>query len=195
MRKLILKMSTSLNGFVAGPGGELDWMFTAPDGGSKAWQLARAWDASLHLMGRRTFEDMKGHWPTSDDTYAGPMNAIPKSYFSRHSGTERQPRELGRKGGAIESWDAAERLTGDLAAGVERLKAMDGKPIIAWGGAGFARSLVPTGLIDEYQFLVHPVALPKGLEVFSGLDKPLRLDLVALERFDSGIVAKTFRPI
>src|ERR1700755_3159268 len=83
MRKLILKMSTSLNGFVGGPHGELDWMFSSDKGGSKAWQLARAWDCSLHIMGRKTFADMKSAWPTSKDAYAEPMNSIPKAYFSR----------------------------------------------------------------------------------------------------------------
>jgi dihydrofolate reductase len=79
MRKLILKMSTSINGFVGGPGGKLDWMQAGDKGDSKAWQLERAWDASLHIMGRTTFNDMKSAWPTSNDAYAGPMNAIPKA--------------------------------------------------------------------------------------------------------------------
>jgi dihydrofolate reductase len=194
MRKLILKMSTSINGFVGGPKGELDWMLVDDRGGSKAWQLTRAWDASLHIMGRKSFEDMKSYWPASDDAYAAPMNAIPKAYFSR-GGADAASTTADRKGeGDIESWNAAPCLTGDLSVEIRRLKEEDGKPIVAWGGAGFARSLIPTGLIDEYQFLVHPVALPAGLEIFSGLDAPLRLELAALKRFENGVVAKTFHP-
>ncbi|HEY1607290.1 MAG TPA: dihydrofolate reductase family protein [Allosphingosinicella sp.] len=205
MRKLILKMSTSLNGFVCGPNGELDWMLAGDGGGSKAWQLARAWEAGLHIMGRKSFNDMKGFWPFSDDDYAKPMNAIPKACFSRHGPTDggtRAPEDARRAGGeaearnegAVESWNAAPCLTGDLAEEIRTLKEANGKPIIAWGGAGFARSLIPTGLIDEYQFLVHPVAIPAGLEIFSGLDAPLRLMLAGLERFDNGVVAKVLHP-
>jgi dihydrofolate reductase len=201
MRKLILKMSTSTNGFVGGPKGELDWMMAIDGGSSKAWQLARAWDASLHIMGRKSFDDMKSLWPVSDDDYAKPMNAIPKAYFS-HGGAKDAAAAPAPKGadaqakgeGDIESWNEAPCLTGDLSAEIRKLKEEDGKPIIAWGGAGFARSLIRTGLIDEYQFLVYPVALPAGLEIFSKLDTPLRLRLAALEGFDNGVVAKTLHP-
>jgi dihydrofolate reductase len=201
MRKLILKMSTSINGFVGGPKGELDWMMAIDGGGSKAWQLARAWDASLHIMGRKSFDDMKSLWPVSDDDYAKPMNTIPKAYFShggaKDGGAPPAPKgaDAGEKGkGNIESWNDAPCLTGDLAVEIRKLKEEDGKPIIAWGGAGFARSLIRTGLIDEYQFLVYPVALPAGLEIFSKLDAPLRLRLAAVEGFDDGVVAKTLHP-
>ena len=191
MRRLILKMSMSINGFVGGPKGELDWMLASDDGGAKAWQLARAREAGLHVMGRKTFNDMKGHWPTSGDAYAAPMNTIPKAHFSR-GGAEGADAEASGEG--ARSWNEAPCLTGDLAAEIRKLKEEDGKPIIAWGGAGFARSLIPTGLIDEYQFLVHPVALAAGLEIFSRLEAPLRLQLAVLERFDKGVVAKIFHP-
>lgn len=194
MRKLILKMSMSLNGFVSGPNGELHWMSAKDNGAAKEWQLARAWDASLHIMGRKTFNDMKRHWPTSTDAYAAPMNSIPKAYFSTGAADAQQTNNANEEKdeGDIASWIAAPRLMGGLDSEIRKLKEGEGKPIIAWGGAGFARSLVPTGLIDEFQFLVYPVALPTGLEIFSKLDKPLNIELTALERFGSGVVAKTF---
>jgi dihydrofolate reductase len=197
MRKLILKMSTTINGFVGGPGGELDWMLAGDHGDSKAWQLERAWNASLHIMGRKSFIDMKSVWPTSDDPYAAPMNTIPKAYFSRGGGTNDQPKvpkAEAKEKGDIESWNEAPCLTGDLSTEIRKLKDADGKPIIAWGGAGFIRSVIPTGLIDEYQFLVYPVALPAGLEIFSKLEAQLMLKLVALEHFENGVVAKTLHP-
>jgi dihydrofolate reductase len=190
MRRLILKMSMSIDGFVGGPGGALDWML-AGDSGAKAWQLARAWEAGLHIMGRKTFDDMKGHWPTSDDAYAAPMNSIPKACFSRGGGGHAHARATGE---GAQSWNEALCLTGGLAAEIRKLKEGDGKPIIAWGGAGFARSLIATALIDEYQFLVHPVALACGLAIFSELDSPLRFRLAGLERFDNGVLAKTIHP-
>jgi dihydrofolate reductase len=197
MRKLVLKMSTSLNGFVGDPNGKLDWMLSRDDAGSKAWQLARAWDASLHLMGRRSFFDMKAAWPASKDDYAKPMNAIPKAWFTRGGGDtsgSMVPAGSATNDGDIESWNEALCLTGDLAKEVRKLKEVDGKPIVAWGGADFARNLIPTGLVDEFQFLVFPVALAAGLEIWSGVTKPFGLKLVALEKFDNDVVAKTFHP-
>jgi dihydrofolate reductase len=197
VRKLILKMSTSLNGFVGDPNGKLDWMLSRDDAGSKAWQVARAWNASLHLMGRRTFYDMKAAWPASKDDYAAPMNQIPKAYFTRGGGDtsgSMVPAGTGENAGDIESWNDAMCLIGDLAKEVRKLKETDGKPIIAWGGADFARNLIPTGLVDEFQFLVFPVVLPAGLEIWSQAKKPFALKLVALEKFDNDVVAKTFHP-
>ena len=78
MRRLILKMSMSLDGFVAGPGGEIDWMFPDRDAGSTAWVLETLRAAGLHAMGSRTFRDMAAWWPTARDPMAEPMNAIPK---------------------------------------------------------------------------------------------------------------------
>ena len=82
MRELILKMFMSLDGFVGSTNGDHTWMIN-PDPGAKAWGVERAWNASLHVMGSRTFRDMAGYWPTSTDEYAAPMNQIPKAVFSK----------------------------------------------------------------------------------------------------------------
>jgi dihydrofolate reductase len=94
----------------------------------------------------------------------------------------------------MESWTNAEILTGDLAVEIASLKARPGKDIMAHGGAGFAQSLLRTGLIDEYLLMVHPVALGRGLPIFSELAAPLDLRLVELLQFPAGVVAKTYRP-
>jgi dihydrofolate reductase len=84
--------------------------------------------------------------------------------------------------------------SGDLAEEVADLKAEDGKPIIAHGGASFARSLVAQGLIDQYDLLVHPVMLGKGLPVFSDLAMPRPLRLISSRAFPGGAVAQIYRP-
>jgi dihydrofolate reductase len=84
--------------------------------------------------------------------------------------------------------------SGDLAQEVAKLKAQDGKPIIAHGGAGFARSLVAQGLVDQYALLVYPVALGKGLPIFSELATPRRLQLISSKAFPKGSVAQIYRP-
>jgi dihydrofolate reductase len=206
MRKLILKMSLSIDGFAGGPNGELDWLFRSVDDASAAWEVERLWDASLHIMGSRTFQDMKAWWPTSDEPYAPPMNAIPKAYFSRGRSGEASttraledakrlfPRSAGEGGSYLESWETAAKLTGDLATEITALKAEAGKPILAHGGAAFARSLIATGLIDEYLFLVHPVALGRGLAIFTDLAAPLDLSLTATQRFPLGAIANVYQP-
>src|SRR5205807_9899151 len=82
MRELILKMSISIDGFVADPDGGLKWIFDG-DPEAAAWTVATVWNASLHIMGSRTFRDMAAFWPTSTEVYAPPMNQIPKAVFSK----------------------------------------------------------------------------------------------------------------
>ena len=96
--------------------------------------------------------------------------------------------------GAVDDDEEARRRIGDLAEEVAKLKAQEGKPIIAHGGASFARSLVAEGLIDQYDLLVHPVALGKGLPVFSDLAMPRPLKLMSSRAFPAGSVAQIYRP-
>jgi dihydrofolate reductase len=206
MRELVLKMSMSLDGFVCGPNNEADWIFTTSSASSTAWTMETLHETGLHIMGSRTFMDMKSWWPTSSEVYAAPMNEIPKAVFAR-SGLANAKTTLtledarradtgtqGKRAPHAETWDQAEIITGDMAEGIKRLKRQDGKLILAHGGAGFAQSLVETGLIDEYRLLIHPVAVGQGKPIFSKLHKPLPLKLRYAKSFDSGAVAHVYRP-
>ena len=209
MRELILKMSMSLDGFVGGPNGEIQWVF-GNDQEAIAWTVATVWNASLHIMGSRTFHDMAAYWPTSTEVFAPPMNQIPKAVFSRQgpailkaantTAALRDARANAGPGASAalqpggESWAQAYVASGELATEIAALKAEEGKPIIAHGGAGFARSLVASGLIDQYTLLVHPIALGKGLPIFSGLPAPRPLKLVSSKAFPGGSVAQIYRP-
>src|SRR5262249_24384142 len=136
VRKLVLKMSRSIDGFVGRPNGEVQWSFRSFDDALTAWQVERVWEAGLHIMGSRTFRDMKAWWPYSNEPFAAPMNAIPKAHFScggdNGGSTTRaiedtmllHPRQAGgQETSAIESWEQAAMLTGELAAEVGKLKA------------------------------------------------------------------------
>jgi dihydrofolate reductase len=213
MRKLVLKMSVSLDGYVGGPNGEIDWLFKSLDEGATAWIADTLWQAGVHIMGSRTYHDMAAYWPTSTEPLAAPMNEIPKVVFSK-KGSLRQGDELtttalkdaiGASGAKLSagsakpspntaSWTDATVARGELVEEITRLK-QAGKDIIAHGGARFAQSLVRLGLIDEYQLLVHPIALGAGLPLFSGLDKPLYLKLVSTSLFSRGVVAHVYRPV
>ena len=83
MRKLVLKMSISLDGFVGGADGDVDWIFRRMDDKAAAWTVGIIWQAGIHIMGSRTFHDMINYWPTSMEPYAPPMNEIPKAVFTR----------------------------------------------------------------------------------------------------------------
>ncbi|MEO5804127.1 MAG: dihydrofolate reductase family protein [Verrucomicrobiota bacterium] len=211
MKKLILKMSVTVDGFVGGPKGQLDWIFRTDSNDAAKWSIDMLWDTSLHLMGRRTYQDMAAWWPTSKGKYAAVMNKIPKAVFSRRgvgppdkklttmglkSARAANRGEQGANASAKvwESWLHPQICTGKLATEIKRLKQGSGKPLVAHGGAGFARSLIGTGLIDEYYLLVHPIILGQGLPIFSDLRRSLDLTLTESISFKSGAVAQIYRP-
>ncbi len=185
MRKLILKMSMSLDGFVSDIEGKNMWMF-GDDPAAEAFGVATTSNASLHIMGRRSFEVMAPFYPTSAIAFAPPMNQIPKAVFSKQG----QAALKGMTG----NWAEAYVASGDLAAEIARLKAEDGKPILAHGGVSFARSLVARGLVDEFVLEVQPIALGKGHALFSELAAPMSIKLVSSKAFPGGAVAQIYRP-
>ncbi|WP_430391664.1 dihydrofolate reductase family protein [Dyella sp. 20L07] len=207
MRKLILTMSMSLDSFVSDPQGDVQWIFSG-DQEAMAWKVENLWNASLIIMGSRSFQSMAPFWPTVTSMFAPPMNQIPKAVFSKqgsailkvastalrdaqaHTG-DSQTGQL-QPGG--ESWAEAYVAGGDLAEEIAALKSQDGKPIVALGGAAFARSLIAQNLVDEYFLMVHPIALGKGLAIFSDLPAPRPLKLIHSKAFPLGAVAQIYRP-
>jgi len=196
-----MKMSVSVDGFVAGANGENDWIFRTGDEESLAWSVGQSWEAGLIIMGRKSFELMAPYWPTASGPFAAPMNEIPKAVFTKKGFAGIQP-SAGQSPAAISaiasakaeaSWAEARVFDGDLAEGIRELKAEPGKPIVAIGGAGFMQSLIATGLVDEYLLATHPVVLGAGLPIFNGLVKPLDLKLVDVKAFPGGVVAHTYR--
>jgi dihydrofolate reductase len=177
---------------------------------AKAWAVATVSNASLHIMGSRSFQAMAAYWPISTLAFAPPMNQIPKAVFSKQgaaileaaAATKGLTDALDRAGdtqtGQLqpggESWAQAYVAGGDLAEEIARLKAGDGKPIVAHGGASFARSLIAANLVDEYALTVHPIALGEGLPIFSDLPTPRPLRLVSSKTFPGGVVALIYRP-
>jgi dihydrofolate reductase len=209
MRDMVLKMSISVDGFVAGAGGDISWVFGSDDA-ARAWTVETISNASLHIMGSRTFHDMAAYWPTSTEVFAPPMNLIPKAVFSRqgpailnaadtttalkNARASAGPTQTSELQPGAESWAQTHVASGDLAEEIARMKAQDGKPIVAHGGASFVRSLISAGLVDEYALLVYPVALGQGLPIFSGLAKPRPMKLVNSQVFPGGSAAQVYRP-
>lgn len=213
MRKLILKMSVSADGFVGGPNGEIDWLLRTLDESAIEWIQDTLWQAGVHIMGSRTFHDMAAYWPTSSEPLAAPMNEIPKIVFSRKGFIEPTTSELTTNAlkdatqlrfekvfnseisPHASTWTNFTIAGGDLAEEISRLKKQDGKSILAHGGASFARDLIRLRLIDEFRLLIHPVFLGRGLPLFSTLDKPLYLKLESSTILFTGIVANIYKPV
>jgi dihydrofolate reductase len=209
MRQLVLQMQITVDGFVAGPNGENDWVFKTLDEAADGWIVEHVWKAGVHIMGSRTFKDMASYWPSSTEVFAAPMNEIPKAVFTRSGNAatttqalEGAVRNREQQGGGqqaatsaiIESWTHPRVARGELADEIRRLKNEPGNEILAHGGARFARSLVQSGLIDEYRLLVHPVALGRGQPLFSDLATSLDLTLVSSMPFSAGTVANIYQP-
>lgn len=194
MRKLIMKMSISVDGFVSGPNGEFDWVFKSSTEDSRAWAVGQTREAGLIIMGRKSFESMAPYWPTATGPFAPPMNEIPKATFTKtgFKGVGLVPTTTEEQSRAVASWAEARVFNGDLAEGIRELKSEPGKPILAIGGAGFMRNLIATGLIDEYHLNTHPVILGKGLTIFDGVTTPMDLKLADVKSFPGGIIARTY---
>jgi dihydrofolate reductase len=196
-RELILRMSMSVDGFVSGPNGEIDWMLPTMSDAGRQWLLEAFDRVDLIALGHRSYPGMAAFWSTATNVLARPMNEIPKAVFSR-SGAITTPTALKEATEAdpasLERWMNPIVSGTDLVADIQRMKAEDGKAIMAIGGASFASSLVAANLVDQYLLSVHPVVLGRGVPLFAGVETPLHLKLEDLKQFDTGAVAKIYRP-
>ncbi len=183
MAKLIYSMGVSLDGFIAGPGGAIDW--SAPDEELHRFHNEQAREVDVHLLGRRLYETMR-FWETAEQRpgiaeheleFARIWKAMPKLVFSR----------------TLQAVEGNARLiSGDAVAEVAGLKDQPSKTV-AVGGAGLASSLIELDLVDEYRLFVSPVVLGAGTRFFPALDERLDLELVETRTFASRVVYVRYR--
>ena len=183
MRKLIYSMGVSLDGFIAGPAGEIDW--SAPDEELHRFHNQQVREIAAELYGRRLYELMR-YWETAEENpsaseyereFARIWKDTPKIVFSK----------------TLEAVEGNSRLvTGDAAEEVARLKAEPGNDL-AVGGAGLASTFIRRGLVDEYRLFVSPVALGAGTTYFPALDERIDLELVETRTFGSRVVYLRYR--
>jgi len=182
VRKLKLQMQTTVDGFVAGPHGQLDWMTFATDEGLLAFINHLTDTSDTILLGRKMTPGFIRYWesvkPESPEyEFAQKMVRLEKVAFSRTQ-THIDGKNL--------------RVhTGDMVEGVNAIKQQSGKDVVVYGGATFVSSLLDQNLIDELNFFVNPVAIGSGMRVFSGR-KPLAH--VGSTAYPSGVVVSTYRP-
>ena len=181
MRKLSYSMSVSLDGFIAGPGGEIDW--GAPDEELHRFHNERVREHGGQLLGRRLYEVML-YWETADqewspveEEFARVWQPLPKVVFST----------------TLDGVEGNARIArGDVAEEVARLKAEPGKDLEV-GGAGLAATCIRLGLVDEFGLFVNQVVLGGGTPFFPALDEPLNLELIETRAFGSRVVYLRYR--
>ncbi len=177
MRKLIYSMSMSLDGFIAGPDGALDW--SVPDDELFRFHTEQLQQIGVHLCGRRLYETML-YWETAEESplaadqveFAQIWKALPKVVFST----------------TLEDVVGNTRLARDgVGEEVSRLKEQPGKDI-AVGGAGLARACMNLELIDEWRLFAIPHILGRGTPYFPPLEKGLDVELIETRTFGPGVV-------
>jgi dihydrofolate reductase len=176
--RLIYSMGVSLDGYIAGPGGEIDW--SAPDPELHRFHNQQARETAVDLYGRRLYEEMR-YWETADQDpslgepereFAQIWKATPKVVFSTTLDSVEGYATLRR-----------EVVLEEIAA----LKEQSNKNL-AVGGAGLAATCIRLGLIDEYHQFVSPVVLGGGTPYFPPLDERIELELVEARKFGSRVV-------
>ncbi|QJB39065.1 dihydrofolate reductase [Chitinophaga oryzae] len=186
MRKLILQMQVSVDGFVADAQGGTDWLVHDWDQQLKDYVLALTQSVDLILMGRKLADTFIPAWtaragdPDIADVYTHRMNDLPKMVFSRT--------QTGH------GWQNTVLVNEELPEEAARLKKSPGGDIITYGGSHLAASLIQEQLIDEFYLFVNPVAIGKGLPIFHQLEQQLSMKLVSATSFPCGIVVLFYKP-
>jgi len=182
MRKLKLQVQMTVDGFVAGPEGQLDWMTRDLDEGVIG-RIVQITDSSdTILLGRKMTDGFIKYWeavqPESPEYgFARKMVDTPKVVFSK---------TLTRVAGKNVRVE-----TGDLVQAVKQVKGQGGKDIVVYGGATFVSALIERDLIDEFNIFVNPVAIGRGMRIFKDR-KALRL--ASSTAYSSGVVVNTYQP-
>jgi len=183
MRKLIISVNITLDGFMAGPDCELDWHFTrwTPEmAEAQSKQLSRA---DTILLGRVTYNAMATYWsavksnlcfPREDLAFADLMNSRQKVVFSRTL------RKL--------NWENSIQISGNLGSEVYKLKRSAGSDILIYGSSKLVSGLLKLGIIDEYVLWIHPVMLGTGKPLFSKTKNITDMRLADVQQFNSGVM-------
>jgi dihydrofolate reductase len=179
MRKLTYGMNVSLDGYVAAPGGGLDW--SEMSGELHQYFNDQLRETGISLYGRRMWELMSSYWPTGDEQ---PGAAAEEIEFAR---LWRDAAKVVFSSTLTEAGWHARIVRGDAVAEIERLKA-DGDEPMEISGATIAGAAMRAGLIDEYVVATHPILLGAGTPYFSALDNWVALRHVETRPFPGGVV-------
>jgi len=192
MRKLKLQVQMSVDGFVGGPNGELDWMTWNWDDALKNFVNELTDSVDTILLGRKMTDGFVNHWTNivknrpDDESYpfAKKMVDKPKIVFTK---------TLDESNPISAEWENTRLAKGDIVEEVNKIKnEQSGKDIVVYGGAGFVSSLIKNNLIDEFYLFVNPAAIGNGLSIFEGRTN---LKFVKSISFSCGVVVLNYEPV
>lgn len=174
MRKLKLQIQLSIDGFISGPNGEMDWMIWNWDDKLKDCVAKITESTDTIVLGRKLAEGFIPHWLTNQDAEgAEQINNSKKIVFTKTlENTE---------------WENTFLEKGDLVEKIRELKSSTGNDIIAYGGGEFVSSLIKENLIDEYYFFINPSILGSGMPIFQNTDYKSELKLKEAKAYECGI--------
>ena len=187
MRKIITSTWVTLDGFIAGPNEEMDWVMVDSEMGKYEDYLVSA--ADTLLLRRVTYQSFAGSWPHVPDNpavspgekeYARKLNAMRKIVFSKTLPTV--------------EWNNSTLVKEVVPEEITQLKQEPGRDMLIYGSASLVRTLTNYGLIDEYQLLVHPVILGGGKPLFQNILERRKLKLVKTKSFPSGVIGLYYQP-
>jgi dihydrofolate reductase len=186
MRKLKLQVQMSVDGFIAGSNGEMDWVTFNWDDELNEEVDALTTEVDCIVLGRKLAQGFIPHWarvaanPDDPEFASGKkFTDIPKVVFTK---------TLDKS-----EWENTTLAKGDLAEEIANLKSQPGNDIIAYGGSTFVSSLFKGDLVDELNLFVNPAALGTGMAIFQGVDSTRRLMLETSKAFSCGIVLLRYR--
>ena len=188
MRKLKLQVQMTVDGYVAGPNGEMDWMSFGQDEELLNIINELIDSSDTILLGRKMTSGFVDYWegvvnnqPDSTEfAFAKKMVDTPKVVFTKT--LDKSP------------WNNTTLAKGNLVDEITNLKQQNGKDILVYGGAGFVSSLIEHGLIDEFYLFVNPAAIGNGMPIFNQIDRNLPLTLLKATPFDCGEVMLQYEP-
>jgi dihydrofolate reductase len=182
MRNLIFFMHTSLDGFVAGPNGEMNWINL--DEGLFDFVATMTDQADTALYGRVTYEMMQSYWPTAGEQ----PNA--SKHDKEHSNWYNNVSKVVLSKTIQEAGLHNIKVIGDrLSDNINKLKQQGGKNILIFGSPGASQSLLNQGLIDEFWLFVNPIILGRGMPLFKDITGTIKLKLVESKTFACGVIA------
>lgn len=174
-------MHTSVDGFAAGPKGEMDWIHV--DEEIFDFAGGQTDEADTALYGRVTYQMMEAYWPTAGEQAGASKHHIQHSrwYNSVHKIVLSRTLEG-------ENFKNTTIVSGDIGQEISRIKQRQGRNILIFGSPTAARSLLGANLIDEFWFFVNPIVLGNGISFFDGVKDHLKLTLISSHVFSSGVV-------
>ena len=190
MRKVILFMHVSLDGFVCGPNGEQDWMTMNDDEMGHYLISDLQTTVDTMLTGRVLYQGFASFWPTVVNNPSAPKEMVEFAQWMDNT-----PKVVFSKTLSAVEWKNSILAKEDPTTEIAKLKNQPGGNIVVFGGATMVQSLSKSGLIDEYRIKLEPVVLGNGKPLFKDLSDRINLRLIRAKSFDSGVVGLYYEVI